>query len=66
MSQVSEQSLAESAQLFAYETLEDAVLTERIAKVRRDMGSKLLILGQPLSAGRGDCPFRPARRQLPN
>ncbi len=45
MSQVSEQSLAESAQLLPYESLEDAVLTERIEKIRREMGSKLLILG---------------------
>ncbi len=45
MSQISEQSLAESAQLLAYESLEDAVLTERIEKIRREMGSKLLILG---------------------
>ncbi len=45
MSQVSEQSLAESAQLLAYESLEDSELTERIEKIRREMGSKLLILG---------------------
>ena len=45
MSHVSEQSLAESAQLLTYESLEDAVLTERIQKIRREMGSKLLILG---------------------
>ena len=45
MSQVSEQSLAESAQLLAYESLDDTVLTERIEKIRREMGSKLLILG---------------------
>jgi quinolinate synthase len=45
MSQVSERSLTESAQLLAYESLEDAVLTERIQKIRREMGSKLLILG---------------------
>ena len=45
MSQVSEQSLAESAQLLPYESLEDSVLTERIEKIRREMGSKLLILG---------------------
>lgn len=45
MSQVSEQSLAESAQLLTYESLEDSVLTERIEKIRREMGSKLLILG---------------------
>ena len=45
MSQVSEQSLAESAQLLTYESLEDSVLTERIEKIRGEMGSKLLILG---------------------
>ncbi len=45
MSQVSEQSLAESAELLAYESLDDAVLTERIEKIRREMGPNLLILG---------------------
>lgn len=45
MSQVSEQSLAESAQLSSYESLEDSELTERIQRIHREMGSKLLILG---------------------
>jgi len=45
MSQVSEIALAESAELLAYESLEDEVLTERIQRIRRQMGSKLLILG---------------------
>ena len=45
MTQISGQSLAESAQLLSYESLENPVLTERIEKIRCEMGSRLLILG---------------------
>ncbi len=45
MSQVFEQSLADSAQLLSYQSLDDSVLTERIQGIRRELGSRLLILG---------------------
>lgn len=45
MSQVFEQSLADSAQLLSCQSLDDSVLTERIQGIRRELGSRLLILG---------------------
>ncbi len=45
MSQVFEQSLADSAQLLSYQSLDDSVLTERIQRIRRELGPRLLILG---------------------
>ncbi len=45
MSQVFEQSLLDSAHLLSCKSLEDAELTERIQRIRRQFGSRLLILG---------------------